>query len=146
MLATIRLGLARNRSWFAAEAARAAHTPPPYVLPPADDLSVQFLAELGRLEGKGYHVADDEAALDIVDSILVAHQARAAITWELDQIALPGLATLLAARQVTRLDGAIRGEQRQSQLQACEPAAVCISGVELALAESGTLLLRHAGR
>jgi L-lactate dehydrogenase complex protein LldG len=143
MLSTIRAGLQRNRPWFEAEARRALHTPPPYVLPPADDLAAQFLAELARLEGKGYLVDDNEAALDTIDTILKARQARAAITWDFDQIALPGLAELLIQRHIHRHDGAIKGNIRHDQLQNVESAEVCISGVELALAESGSLLLRH---
>jgi L-lactate dehydrogenase complex protein LldG len=143
MLSIVRAGLQRNRAWFEAEATRAVHTPPAHVLPPADDLAEQFLAELARLEGKGYLVDDDESALDAIDTILMMRQVRAAITWDFDQIALTGLAELLTQRDIRHHDGQIRGDVRHEQLQIFEPAEVCISGVELALAESGSLLLRH---
>jgi L-lactate dehydrogenase complex protein LldG len=44
---------------------------------------------------------------------------------------------------VAVLDPAARGEERKERLQALEPAPVCLSGAACAIAESGTLVLRH---
>jgi L-lactate dehydrogenase complex protein LldG len=143
ILANLRTSLASSRGWLAEEAGRAAHTPPPHVLPPASDLGTQFAEELRKLEGHAYPVANDKEALETVGRLLEERGAGQALAWDLDQIPLPGLAALLAAQGVALLDPAVRGEARKERLQTLEPAPVCISGVSCAIAESGTLVLRH---
>jgi L-lactate dehydrogenase complex protein LldG len=143
ILANLRNSLASTRPWLAEQAAQAPHQPPPYVLPPAPELAAQFAEELGRLEGRVYRVADDEEALDTIGRLLEERGAGRVIAWELDQIGLPGLDALLAQRGVQILDAEARGARRKERLQALEPAEVCISGAEAAIAESGTLVLRH---
>ncbi|NCC34056.1 MAG: lactate utilization protein, partial [Chloroflexia bacterium] len=89
MLATLRTSLASNRAWLEAEAQKAPHTPPPFVLPPADDLAAQFAAELTKLEGRVYQVADEEEALETLATLLEERQATTAVAWDLAQIGLP---------------------------------------------------------
>ena len=149
MLANIRAGLAKNRADLAAEAARVPHAPPPFVHPPQDDLLAQFAAELARLDGLPHRCADDAQALAVIGAILQAHAATVVIAWDLDQIDLPGLDTLLAAAGVSVLEGSVAqaGTERAARLQTLEPALVCISGADAGIAESGTLVLRSgAGR
>jgi L-lactate dehydrogenase complex protein LldG len=143
ILASLRTSLASSRPWLEAEAARAPHAPPPFVLPPAGDLAEQFAAELRKLEGRAYLAADDEEALEIIAGLLDARAARQALAWDLDAVALPGLDALLAQRGVALLDPGVRGAGRKAGLQQLEPAPVCVSGAELAIAESGSLVLRH---
>ncbi|PDV98271.1 LutC/YkgG family protein [Candidatus Chloroploca asiatica] len=143
ILATLRTSLASNRAWLEAEAQKAPHTPPPFVLPPADDLAAQFAAELTKLEGRVYQVADDEEALETIATLLEARKATMAVAWDRAQIGLPGLDTLLAERGVQVLDPVVRDEARKAQLQVLEPAPVCLSGAEFAIAESGSLVLYH---
>lgn len=143
ILASLRTSLAGNRGWLEAEAKRAPHAPPPHVLPPADDLAEQFAAELRKLEGRAYLVADEEGALEVIDGLLAAKSARQTISWDLDQIRLPGLAALLAQRGVEPVNPAVQGDARKDRLQAMEPAQVCISGADLAIAESASLVVRH---
>lgn len=143
ILSTLRTSLTSSRPWLEAEAAKAPHDPPPYVLPPADDLLAQFATELTQLEGHVYPVADEGEALATVARLLDERAARQAIAWDLDEIGLPGLASLLDQRGVAVLDANVRGEGRKERLQALEPAPVCLSGVACAIAESGTLVLRH---
>jgi L-lactate dehydrogenase complex protein LldG len=143
ILSTLRTSLASSRPWLADEAAKAPHDPPPFVLPAADDLSAQFAAELTKLEGKLYAVADSEEALESIAGLFAERSARQALAWDLGQIALPGLDALLAERGVALLDSNVRGPGRQAQLQTLEPAPVCLSGVACAIAESGTLVMRH---
>lgn len=143
ILANLRNSLASTRPWLVEQAAQAPHQAPPFVLPPAAELAAQFAEELGRLEGRVYRVADDEEALDTIGRLLEERGAGRAIAWELDQIGLPGLDALLAQRGVQVVSAEARGEQRKPRLQAMEPAEVCISGAEAAIAESGTLVLRH---
>ncbi len=143
ILAAIQISLNANRPLLLAEAARVTHEPPPFVLPAQDDLAGQFVAEVQKLEGKAYRVATAEEALAIIEQLIIETQARQVIGWDVDQIGLSGLAALLAAHGVTPAIADIRGEARQARLQELEPIPICLSGVELAIAESGTLLLRH---
>lgn len=149
ILANIRASLDKTRAELEAMAARAPHTPPPYVHPPQDDLAAQFAAELARLEGHPHRCADDEEALETIRTILQAHQATAVIAWDRDQIGLPGLDAMLADLGVAVLDAqvAYTGAARAARLQTLEAAPVCISGADVGIAESATLaLLGGAGR
>ena len=147
MLARIRASLANTRAALAAEAARAPHAPPPFVHPPQDDLPAQFAAELARLEGYPHRCADDAQALAAIRSILQAHSPSSVVAWDRDEIGLPGLDALLDELGVRALDGTIVGAERAARLQALEPARVCISGADLGIAESGTIVVRGgAGR
>jgi len=143
ILANLRNSLASTGPWLREQAGRAPHQAPPFVMPAAASLAAQFADELGRLEGRVYRVADDEEALDTVARLLDERAAGRAIAWDLDQIGLPGIEALLAQRGVALPPAHVRGEARKARLQALEAAEVCISGVEAAIAESGTLLLRH---
>jgi L-lactate dehydrogenase complex protein LldG len=143
ILSTLRTSLVASREFLAREAGRADHTPPPYVLPPQDDLGAQFVAEIAKLEGKAYPVRDNEEALETIAALLQAKAATTALAWDLDQIGLPGLDALLRHHGVTILAPDVQGDQRADRLQELEPAPVCLSGVELAIAESGSLALRH---
>jgi L-lactate dehydrogenase complex protein LldG len=142
MLAGIRASLAQSRALLAAEAARATHAPPPFVHPPQEDLAAQFAAELTRLEGYPHRCDGAAAALEAIRAILQRHQAAGVVAWERGQIGLPGLDALLAELGIQVLDGDIRGDKRAARLQALEPAAICISGADAGIAESGTLVLR----
>lgn len=149
ILTTIRQSLQASRPFLEREAARAPHTPPPHVHPAEADLADQFTTELGKLTGQVHRCADVEAALDTLQGLLQAHQATAAITWNLEQIDLPGLATLLQEAGVAQLTPQLPHDtdQRKALLQELEPAQVCISGVDAAIAESATLVLTSgAGR
>lgn len=143
ILSNLRNSLASSRPWLEEQASRAPHQAPPFVMPAASNLAEQFADELGRLEGRVYRVADDEEALETVARLLDERAAGQAIAWDLDQIGLPGLAALLAERGVALPSPDVRGDTRKERLQGLEPAEVCISGAEAAIAESGTLLLRH---
>jgi L-lactate dehydrogenase complex protein LldG len=144
MLANIRASLAETRAQLAAEAARAPHTPPPFVLPEQEDLAAQFAAELARLAGHPHRCAGEPQALAEIRAILERHAAREVIAWDYPQIGLPGLEALLHELGIRVLDDRIagRGEARAAQLQTLDPAAIAISGADMGIAESGTLVLR----
>jgi len=144
MLANIRASLSTNGTLLAAEAGGAAHAPPPFVHPPLRDLDLGFAEELARLAGYPHRCADERAALDEIGAILQRHAATQVIAWDRSEIGLPGLDELLAELGISVLDNRIngRGAERAAYLQALEPAPICISGADAAIAESGTLLLR----
>ena len=144
MLANIRSGLANSRAMLAAEAEKAAHAPPPFVHPRQDDLAEQFAAELTRLAGHVHRCTSDGAALEAIGTILEQHNATQVIAWDRAAIGLPGLDDLLGEVGARVLDGQIadRGDERAAYLQALDPAPICISGADAAIAESGSLVLR----
>jgi L-lactate dehydrogenase complex protein LldG len=143
ILASLRTSLASSRQWLEGEAVKAPHSPPPHVLPPADDLALQFADELRKLEARPYLVGDAEEAIETIGALLAERGARQIVAWTLAQIGLPGLDAMLAERDITLLDSDVRGAARPRRLQELEPAPVCLSGVDLAIAESGSLVLRH---
>ncbi|MBX0327785.1 lactate utilization protein [Oscillochloris sp. ZM17-4] len=143
ILSNLRTSLASSRSWLAGEAQAAPQDIPPYVLPPAEILADQFTAELRALTGRVYRVGDDEAAVEQIGAILAEKGASQVIAWDMAQIGLGGLPQLLAARGVALAEADVQGDARKGRLQAMEPAAVCISGAEAGIAESGSLMLRH---
>jgi L-lactate dehydrogenase complex protein LldG len=143
ILANLHASLASTRARLEAVAARTSHTPPPFVHAAQEDLAAQFAAELARLEGHPHRCADDEQALEVIRRILQSHAARSVIAWDLAQIGLPGLDALLEQLGVQALDGQVAGSGagRSELLQPLEAAPVCLSGAELGIAESGSLLL-----
>ena len=141
VLARVRAGLAANGPWLAAQAADAGQAPP-FVHPPHDDIAAQFVAELTRLAGQAHRCADDAGALELIGGLLGQHGAGQLIAWDLPRVGLPGLAALLAERGVAVLDARIVGERRAEALRRLDPAPICISGADAAIAESGTLLVR----
>lgn len=143
ILANLRSSLATSRPWLHTVAQSAAHTIPPYVMPPVNDLVAQFRSELEALAGHVYPVADNAAAVAQIGAILSAKAASQVISWDLGQIDLPGLAQLYAERGISSANPTIYGTAHQERLQNLEPIPVCISGVEAGIAESGSLLLRH---
>ncbi len=147
MLARIRSGLEKNRPILEHEAAAGSHTPPTHVHPIYEtDLAELFAAELRKLSAYAHVCADEEEALEVIRSILAAGEVQAAITWEDAQIGLGGLDTLLNTLGVTRHTVAIERDAgtRAAALQQLEPATACISGIDIAIAESATLVV-HSG-
>ncbi len=144
MLARIRAGLARNGAMFAAEAASAPHNAPPYVHPPQTDLAAQFASELAKLQGHPHRAADAEEAIKIIQQILHAKGASDVLAWDLTQIGLTGLAAMLTNEGVTiqTIGPPHDATGRAAHYAALEPVLVCISGVDVAIAESATLVVR----
>jgi L-lactate dehydrogenase complex protein LldG len=174
ILAAVRTGLKAAGPQLAAIAATAPHAPPPFVHAPAPDLVEQFVAELGRLEARAHRCADAGVARDTIRDILSREQAGAVLAWEEADAGLPGLDALLQSAGIRRLGpsghgragpggppaGAgslddsigVRGDPalgstRRAVLDELARAEVGITGVDVAIAESGTLVvLGGAGR
>lgn len=139
MLETIRRGLEQSRGELAAVAASAPHGAPPFVHPAADDLVAQFVVELERLDARPHRCPTGEATLDALRQILVEEHASEVLAWPEADVGLPGLDRLLETMGVARREGP-RGPGA-IPLQEMAAAAVGITGVDVAIAESGTLVL-----
>lgn len=115
------------------------------VMPLDDDspeaLLARFSAELGALKGAVFVADDEAAALEHVLSLLAEHGARSALTWDWQHVPLPGLKAALAGAGVTAL------RPTPDNREACEAAEAGISGVDAAIASTGSLVVSTgAGR
>lgn len=143
ILATLRTSLAATGQWLTTEAGRVPHVPPSFVMPAEMNLVAQFIAELAKLEARTHRVESEAEALTTLAQLLREQAAQQVLAWDLDQLALPGLEALLVEQDVVLLDPWVRGEGRKERLQELEPAPICLSAVDCAIAESGTLVVRH---
>lgn len=148
ILNRIRSSLHENRAQLEAHAA--AYLPPhprgPFI---ATDLSVveQFRAELSALHATVHLCAGAEAALERVLTILEAAGARDVLSWAGDQLPLPDLLPRLQGSGITIANPQALHTDRQARYRALDPVPACITGVDAAIAESGTMLLvSGAGR
>lgn len=103
-----------------------------------DGLLTRFRTELENLQGEVYVVADEEAALDQVLSLLAESGTRQALTWDWPHIPLPGLALALGEAGIEAL------QARPDNREACEAAEVGISGADAAIAATGSLVVSTA--
>ncbi len=97
-----------------------------------------FTTELERLEGEVFVAADEAAALARLLYLLAECEARTVLTWDWQHIPLPGLAAALASAGITALQPAADNHE------ACEVAQAGISGVDAALAATGSLVVSTA--
>lgn len=103
-----------------------------------EGLLTRFRKELERLQGEVYVVADEEAALDKVLSLLAESGARRALTWDWPHIPLPGLSLALEDAGVETL------QATPDNREACEAAEAAISGADAAIAATGSLVVSTA--
>lgn len=149
ILGRIRDSLERTGSMLATEADV---YPPPHPHGPfvATDLDVveQFRAELTGLRAY-VHICDGPAeALEQVCALLETVQAQQVLTWAEEELPLPNLLPTLAAMGITSVERQVLAtDDRQGRFDLLESVPVCISGVDAAIAESGTMLVvSGAGR
>jgi len=102
-------------------------------LEPDEDLVARFISEVERAKGRVYRAVGENEALDIVKHLLVTCAVRRAVMWDESHVPLRGLSALLAALGIER----VRGSN-----EAVASAEAGITGVDWALAATGTLVLR----
>lgn len=127
-----------------------ASSPPPPVPPAARDplaLLARFEGEAERVNCTTSRAASAEEARDQVLEVASRHRVRRAVCWEHPVLEALGVATALASRdiKVEAAPAAARSpEARENWLRTLAAADLGISGVDVAVAETGTLVL-HAG-
>jgi L-lactate dehydrogenase complex protein LldG len=143
ILQSIRQSLGRNRATFTTWASAASHVPPRFVHAPVTDLVSQLIEELERLDVNVYRTTSDDAARETIRTILTNSGAEAVLAWDEADIGLPDLDRLLESCGVQRLDAQARttGDDRKLAVQQLAAATAGITGVDAAIAESGTLVL-----
>lgn len=142
MLSRIRTGLEQARPMLEREAALVSHDPPAFVHPPEADLAEQFAQELTRLECMTYLCPSEASALEVISQILTQHSSKQVLAWDMAQINLAGLTELLAQHEIQLHDIRVADNEWADQLQKLEKANVCISGADVGIAESASIVLR----
>jgi L-lactate dehydrogenase complex protein LldG len=143
ILQRIRTGLSAHGNELREMAARTPGPNPagPFVAP-EPDLVEQFRAQFTLLRGYPHVCADNAEALAALREILTNHQATQVLTWDLAAIPLPGLEALLNELQIAQAPGQILGATDHAAAMArLGPVPVGISGVDAAVAESGTMIV-----
>jgi L-lactate dehydrogenase complex protein LldG len=143
ILDQIRDSLKANRAQLLREAAihSAPHPHGPFVLSDRSPME-QFIAELEALNVHVHACAGAEQAREQVRSLLASHNVQRVLHWDWDQIPLEGVEQIVGELGITSADGRLHGAtDPMALLQELEPVPLCISGVDAAIAESGTLVV-----
>ncbi len=101
-------------------------------------LLARFREELERVSGHVFVAADEAAALARLLALLAANDVRTVLTWDWQHMPLPGLARALQDAGVTALQPA------PARYEACEAAGAGITGVDAAIAATGSLVVSTA--
>lgn len=148
ILARIRSSLATNGPLLVRHAAEypAPHPHGPFVATELDAIE-QFREALTALHAQ-VHVCDGpDAAVARVLELLTAAGVREVLAWAMDSLLLPGFRPLLAEAGIAAVDDQVLGAERADRLAELESIRAGISGVDAAIAESGTMLVvSGAGR
>jgi L-lactate dehydrogenase complex protein LldG len=142
ILARIRAGLAINGELLEAQgnAIPPSRDHGPF-LPTDLDVVEQFRAELEALHAH-VHVCDGPAAaLEQVFDLIDVAGALEVIGWAERELPLPDLLPRLRDAGIAVVENQVLGRDRTTQYATLEPVPVCITGVDAAIAESGTMLL-----
>jgi len=143
ILSQIRTSLQANKTVLEIQATR--YLPPhprgPF-LPATKDVIEQFEAELSSLHAHVHLCDGPAAAAEQVLTLLRAADAREVLTWAPEELPLPDFAAFLDAEGITRIVPHVQAsDDRTRVLQALDDIPVCISGVDAAIAESGTMVV-----
>ncbi|BCX03773.1 MAG: hypothetical protein KatS3mg053_1711 [Candidatus Roseilinea sp.] len=101
-------------------------------LTPDEDLKARFIAEVERVKGVVHAAPDEAAARHTLRELLAGHNARRVTMWDEAHIPLPGIAALLQALGIAR----VQGDNAE-----VATADVGITGCDWAIAATGTLVL-----
>ena len=105
------------------------------------DLIERFTAELVALGGAVHHAADAEAVADLVATLVSPQTPRKVLMWDERWLPIEGLPTMLVARGVsidTQDVADMTSPERRHELAS---ASAGITGVDAALAQTGSLVL-----
>jgi L-lactate dehydrogenase complex protein LldG len=106
------------------------------------DPVARMIEEVNAVGGQAHPAANLAEARDILANLLASYAPRAALCWRHPLLERLGLDDVLATRQVARLDyeslSPLAEAEQRNQMFAAE---IGISGVSLAVAETGTLAL-----
>ena len=97
----------------------------------------RFESELEKIGAKVHHSASIDSTADYVERVALKHEAKSVITTNADCIGGTGLATRLGKHGISCLTETSNEDFRQM----ASDAGIGVSGVDYALADTGTLVL-----
>lgn len=106
-----------------------------------DALVERFVEEIVLLKGEAFPVEGEEAACRKTLELLQSHQATHVLTWDFQYIPVKGLDNAIRDLGITVTQPDIHDEFRAETLQHLEGAEVGITGVDFAIAATGTLIV-----
>lgn len=109
-----------------------------------EGLLARFTAELTRLKGEVFPVDDDAAARAKVLELLKAHQTQRIISWDFEHIPVLNLREAIAEAGIEIVQPAVQDEFRAETLELCRDAEVGLTGADVAVAATGTLVVSTA--
>ncbi len=148
MLARIRSSLETNGELLArhADAFPLPHPHGPFVATQLDPVE-QFREAMTALHAHVHICAGADAAAAQVLALLEAAGVREVLAWSEDCLPVPALLPRLREAGIVAADRQVLGKLRHDRLAELEPVRAGISGVDAAIAESGTMLVvSGAGR
>jgi L-lactate dehydrogenase complex protein LldG len=111
----------------------------------AGDLCEHFVAEVNLVGGQAVLVENQAAARDVLQGLLARYSVRSALVWRHAVLERLGLHALLAEANVAMHDhAALAALSPAEQRSAALAAELGITSVDLAIAETGTLLMCSA--
>ncbi len=107
-----------------------------------DELLKRFSVEMERLLGEIFVVDGDEAACDKVIELLKSHKATDILAWDFAHIPVKYLESAIRESGIRIHQPETHDEFRAETLETIREAQVGLTGVDAAIASTGTLIVR----
>lgn len=124
-------------------APRPAHYQPALALEAMDRsaLVARFVREMELLKGQAFVVQGDAGAREQIGALIAKHQANHVLTWDFRHIPVEGLKAMLHESGVAATIPLLHQTRTPEMMALYGSAAIGISGVDAAIAMTGTLVL-----
>jgi L-lactate dehydrogenase complex protein LldG len=107
----------------------------------AEGLLARFTTELKNLLGEPFVVEGDEAACDKVLELLKSHNTTDILAWDFKHIPVKGLEAAIKQSGISIHQPEMHDEFRAETLETIRDAQVGLTGVDAAIAATGTLVV-----
>ena len=106
-----------------------------------EGLLTRFTTEFKNLLGEPFVVEGDKAACDKIVELLKSHNASDILAWDFKHIPVKGLETAIKKSGITIHQPEMHDEFRAETLETIRGAQVGVTGVDVAIAATGTLVV-----
>jgi L-lactate dehydrogenase complex protein LldG len=106
-----------------------------------DALVERFVSEMTLLKGEAFVVEGDNAACEKVRELLISHQTTRLLAWDFRHIPINNLENPIRDLGIEIIHPDIHDEFRYETLVTLETAQVGLTGVDFAIAATGTLVV-----
>lgn len=107
----------------------------------ADSLVERFVSEITLLKGEAFVVEGDNAACEKVRELLISHQTKRLLSWDFRHIPVKNLENPIRELGIEIIYPEIHDEFHHETLVTLETAQVGLTGVDFAIAATGTLVV-----